>query len=233
MAYNVCSLNCNGIRDMNKRKQLFTWLKDKHYNDIFLQETHSLVGDELQWNQEWANKIYYSHGSSHSKGVAILFKNAINTITAMSKDKEGRIINLKTSLGGKEILFSNIYEPNEDNPTFFQSLISQIIDINCSNIVIGGDFNLVLNTELDKTGGTGRTHTRSSNYVRQMIQNHHLLDIWRIQHPDTKQFTWRRRNPYPIHCRLDMFLISDTIQGCITSSTITSSFRSDHSIDRY
>ena len=113
---------------------------------------------------------------------------------------------------------------------FFQFLIRQIIDINCSNIVIGGDFNLVLNTELDKTGGTGRTHTRSSNYVKQIIQNHELLDIWRIQHPDAKQFTWRRRNPYPIQCRLDMFLISDTIQGCITSSTISSSFRSDHSL---
>ena len=55
-----------------------------------------------------------------------------------------------------------------------------------------------------------------------------MIDIWRVQHPETRQYTWRRRNPYPIHCRLDMFLISDSIQGCIECSAISPGYRTDH-----
>ena len=62
------------------------------------------------------------------------------------------------------------------------------------------------------------------------METQNIIDIWRVQHPDTRQFTWRRRNPYPIHCRLDMFLVTDSIQGCIEHSSITPGYRTDHSL---
>ena len=40
---------------------------------VFLQETHSLVSDENQWQTEWGSDIIFSHGSNNSRGVAILF----------------------------------------------------------------------------------------------------------------------------------------------------------------
>ena len=52
---------------------------------------------------------------------------------------------------------ANIYAPNEDNPAFFQDLFYHLSDFNCDDIVIVGDFNLVLDLEKDKRGGLSKT----------------------------------------------------------------------------
>ena len=37
-------------------------------------------------------------------------------------------------------------------PPFFESFFSHLQDFHCNDIVLGGDFNLVLNLEKDKKG---------------------------------------------------------------------------------
>ena len=39
---------------------------------LFLQETHSSIEDEKQWNDNVKGKIFYSHGTTNSCGVAII-----------------------------------------------------------------------------------------------------------------------------------------------------------------
>ena len=41
VCYNVLSLNVRGIRDLNKRKSIFTWTRNQKADIIFLQETFS------------------------------------------------------------------------------------------------------------------------------------------------------------------------------------------------
>jgi len=137
---------------------------------------------------------------------------------------------LKLNLSGKEITLLNLYAPNNDDVGFFHNIATELIVVDAMNMIIGGDFNLVLDIKADKTGGLEKTHTKSSQFLAQFMESQNLIDIWRIQHPDSRQFTWRRRNPYPIHCRLDMFLVSDSIQGCIERSSIVPGFRTDHSL---
>jgi len=230
MAYNIVSLNCNGIRDNNKRKQLFLWLNDKKYDIIFLQETHSTPADEISWKHEWGGEIFYSHGISNKRGVAILIKSQTCLEVKALKCHDGRSLLLDTMVGGKNVLMVNIYGPNNDDVVFFQTVMADIIDMECLNVIIGGDFNLVLNIDVDKKGGIGRTHTKCNEYLINMMENLQLKDIWRIQHPNINQYTWRRRNPSPIQCRLDMFLVTESLQGCIDTSIISPSFRSDHSL---
>ena len=50
-----------------------------------------------------------------------------------------------------------IYAPNKDNPAFFEDLFYNLSDFNCDDIVIVGDFNLVLDVEKDKRGGLSKT----------------------------------------------------------------------------
>ena len=66
--YNVC-----GLRDSNKRRKIFHYLHQKNYNVIFLQDTHSTPAVERYWRAEWGGEIFYAHGSSESRGCAILF----------------------------------------------------------------------------------------------------------------------------------------------------------------
>ena len=69
-----------------------------------------------------------------------------------------------------------------------------------------------------------------------------LCDIWRSHHPNLKKYTWRS-NPRKIsntklgvesgkeiiHCRLDFFLTSKSLQPLIKNSSIKPGYHSDHS----
>ena len=49
----IGTLNCRGLRDILKRKKLFSWLREKNQDLFLLQETHSTAGDEVTWEREW------------------------------------------------------------------------------------------------------------------------------------------------------------------------------------
>jgi len=40
-----------------KRKQMFSWLENKKISIIFLQETHSIMSDDIIWRQEWGGLV--------------------------------------------------------------------------------------------------------------------------------------------------------------------------------
>ncbi len=88
------SLNVRGLRDKTKRAQVFSWLRNRNCNIYFLQESHSTSDYETIWKDEWGNKnIYFSHGTSNSRGVCILFDDLCNYEVKKSfHDSEGRFI---------------------------------------------------------------------------------------------------------------------------------------------
>ena len=46
--------------------------------------------------------------------------------------------------------------PNEDDPTFFKQVFDHLHDFASKEILLGGDFNLVLDVKEDKKGGLPR-----------------------------------------------------------------------------
>lgn len=151
-----CSLNARGLNQARKRRQLFRWLHNYKFDVIFLQETYSTKEVETIWNSEWGGKIFYSHGSNHSKGVAILFNLKLDVHAENTEsDKNGRYLMLEAKIYDTTFLFCNIYSPNDNNSqnSFFSSLNGTLRQYADMQIVIGGDFNCAL-TPLDKTGGT-------------------------------------------------------------------------------
>ena len=102
-------------------------------------------------------KTFYSHGSNHSKGVAILFNPKLDVhIKKIETDKNGRYLMLEAKIyETTKFLFCNIYSPNDNNSqnSFFSCLNGTIRRYADMQIVNGGDFNCAL-TPLDKTGGT-------------------------------------------------------------------------------
>ena len=69
------------------------------------------------------------------------------------------------TVNGKQLTLTNIYAPNNDDSNFFTSVFSHLADFKCDEIIIGGDFNLVLDVEKDKKGGLSRTHKRSLEVI--------------------------------------------------------------------
>ena len=123
----------------------------------------------------------------------------------------------------------NIYAPNNDNPAFFQNLLCHILSFECEEVIVGGDFNLVLDVHKDKKGGNLTTHSNSLKEVQNMENLLDLIDVWRVFNPDTKRFTWRRTKP-EIHSRLDFFLVSASLTPTIRNADILPGYKTDHSL---
>ena len=56
-----------------------------------------------------------------------------------------------------------------------------------------------------------------------------MTDIWRTIEPNTRHYTWRSADT-KIQCRLDYFLISQSLHGFVTNAEITPGFKTDHSV---
>ena len=56
--------------------------------------------------------------------------------------------------------------PNEDDPGFFERLHDHLRDFLCNDIIIGVDFNLVVDMGIDKKGGLAKTHTEAVKVIK-------------------------------------------------------------------
>ena len=90
-----------------------------------MQETHSVEAVISRWKNEWGALAWFAHGTSNSRGVAILIKNklAINVHNVI-KDVNGRFILLYATIQGAKLLIANLYAPNMDVPEYFQTTFS-------------------------------------------------------------------------------------------------------------
>ena len=52
-------------------------------------------------------------------------------------------------LENKTVTLANIYAPNDDNPNFFKNFFRHLLSFECDDIILGGDFNLVMDVQND------------------------------------------------------------------------------------
>ena len=159
--YCFLSNNVKGIKACAKRLKIFKYLNSKANKNgiIFLQETHSSIDDEKKWQDEFNGSLFFSHDCTNSCGVAIGFcRNKNIEPTTIKVDKNGRIIILETSLLEEKFVLINFYNSNEESSqleTFSKllSLIEEIDDFSTKKIILGGDFNLIFDRNLEAYGG--------------------------------------------------------------------------------
>ena len=125
------------------------------------------------------------------------------------------------------LLLVNIYAPNEDDPKIFTNIFSKIEDSDTKNIIIVGDWNLVLDFDKDTINYKKHNNPKSRKIVQHHIEKLDLLDIWRTTHDNIRQYTWRQ-NFYKKFARLDFFLVSESLLDIYADSKIKSGYRSDH-----
>ena len=94
-------------------------------------------------------------------------------------------------------------------------------------MIIGGDFNVILDADLDGTGGKPQVK-ESCKQIDNLCSSFDLIDIWRIRNPDVKRFTWRQKIPI-VQRRLDFWLITSSIQEEVENVDIIPAIRTDHS----
>ena len=176
------SLNARGIRDLQKRKSIFTWIEKQKADITFLQETCSTPEILTDWKFQWRGEMIYSHGSNHSRGVLVLINEQLqfelkNTVI----DDNGRYILLEMTIQDSPFLLLNLYAPTKLNEqvAFFEEILSIIqttsFDAEC-RIIMGGDFNVHLDAALDNSGG--KIETKSTvKKIQDIMLEYNLIDI--------------------------------------------------------
>lgn len=150
-----------------------------------------------------------------------------NTIT----DTEGRYIIVNVTINNKDITIASIYGPNEDDGNFFHNffLVNILyICISQSAIIIGGDFNTVINPVLDKSNNPDSTKVQhTTDVIKQYMTELGLGDNWRQKNPTMKEYTYFS----PVHktySRIDFFLTSNSINSTVSHTTTEPIIISDH-----
>ena len=114
-----------------------------------LQETHIAYPLNKHWKKEWNGRCFFSGTKTNKEGVAILVNGKLNIKIKECKEIiVGRLVTMDITIQEKEFVIINIYGPNHDNDNVFFEKLNEIIDME-KNIIIGGDFNTVLNTYID------------------------------------------------------------------------------------
>ena len=227
----IASLNCRGLGDFYKRRDVFSFLREKNFSLYLLQDTHFTSDIEERISREWGYHVYFSSFTSNSRGVAILVNNNFEyKLLHMSKDDNGNILSIKISAFDKEFVIVCLYGPNNDSPEFYTQVEEMIESFGpTEHIVIGGDWNLVMNFDLDCFNYCRRNNVNATEKVYDMLTNLGLLDVYRELNPETRRFTWRRSNPCQ-QSRLDFFLTSDVLSPFVENVDIKPGYKTDHSL---
>lgn len=227
----IASMNCRGIGEAKKRRDVFGYLRDLNYSFYLLQDTHFTPSTEARIKSEWGFHAYFSSFSSNSRGVAILVNNNVEyKLLNVVKDINGNFIILHVNMFEKEFLIVNIYGPNNDSPEFYVQLEEIVERIgHTEHIIFGGDWNLVRNFELDCCNYLRQNNVNACKQVDDMSNSLNLVDIWRELNPSIKRYTWRRPTPVQ-QSRLDYFLITDILAHFTKNVDILPGYRSDHSL---
>ena len=210
---------------------MYDLLNNREIDITLIQETHSTPESSRKWKNEWTGiSIWHSGPVPKSSGVAILFKQKSEIeIIHINKDKEGRIIQCIIKYEQEILQIINIYSPTNprDRKNFYINL-QNFIDYD-QKTIIAGDFNMIENLFLARTGGNpNKTHTIGSETFKTTKNKLNLIDIWRKNNPFLKNYTYHNTDN-TIHSRLDRIYITKTIKT-VKCNIIPNTISDHHSV---
>ena len=109
---------------MQKRRDLFQYIRSKKYNIACLQDVHIDRKMYSYVKSEWGYNIVLSakEGTNASRGVMILINNNFACDTGqILTDPDGNFIIMELTILTKKITLVSIYGPNEDKPNFYKT----------------------------------------------------------------------------------------------------------------
>ena len=181
----VMSLNTRGLRNRLKHRKIMRYIKNNNVQICLLQECHSNSNDSFLWANEWGNKCIFSNGEMNACGVTIFFAKYGDGVRDISRDMQGRYLIIKLEIENVTYCICNIYAPNEDRPEFFGTVADEVRKMDCMYNVIGGDFNVVDNPDLDRSDNK-IYNNRAWQEIKDWKESENLTDIWRLHNPENR-----------------------------------------------
>jgi len=173
---NIATININGITSPTRMQMLRNFIYKQDIDILFMQEAAHPSLDKLN-----GYTVHYNIGTEQ-RGTAIVARDNIE-LANITRIPSGRTIAAEY----KGIWLVNIYAPSgaakkNEREQFFNSELTYILRAAPEEIVLGGDFNCIL----EKSDTTG--HPNYSRALAQLIQGLALRDAWEIN-PSSHAYT--------------------------------------------
>ena len=160
----------------------------KKYNIICLQDVHIQRPQESYIKIELGYNIYFSCFNNSSRGVMVLLNNNFeHKVERGNSDVNGNYIILDINIEEQNITSINLYGPNDDKPNFYKEIRQICNAFQNDKIIICGDWNLVINADLDRNNYLHINNPRARQEVLNMIDEEDFIDIYRVLNGDKKK----------------------------------------------
>ena len=224
----LASINCRGLSELKKRRDVLQFMRNQEYDILFLQDTHLTEESSKYFDSLWKGKSYHSCHSNRSRGVSILIKHSLqHELIKVQHADYGNFIMVICKIGTLTYSLANIYGPNNDDPNFYHNLANMLESFHTNHTIIGGDFNFVINPSMDSFNYAREYNTNAKEVFLNFTNTNDLVDIWRIRNPNKLEYTWSRNNPLKSG-RLDMFFVNTHLISSIPDILIKPGYRTDH-----
>ncbi len=223
---NILSLNVNGLNSAVKRTRVLEYLHRKSISCALIQESHLKQSDVARFQNKYYKLAAFSSAQNKTKGVLILVNQKLNlTIEHLGSNEMGRFVFIRCKIYNNRLALVSILWSEWDR---FLTQISKTLleEIDCP-LVVGGDFNAVINPALDKSQ-SDTTANPSSKLLNKFITELNLIDLWRIQNTKAKDFTFFS-NRHKTFSRIDYIFLSPSLISSNSSISILPILLSDHS----
>ena len=108
----------------------------------------------MGWKKEWGADLYLNHGTSNSRGTLIVFPEGFerNIWTIKMVGFKFWLSNIKKKFMIVNVYNNNIEKEQVETLKKLDTFLANFENINDFSIVIGGDWNFILDKDLDSYG---------------------------------------------------------------------------------
>ena len=213
----------------------------KNNNIICLQETHGKPSNvKLITKRLGFSNSVFSLINKQARGSAILWRDG--SLIAKETDSKGRIAGVSLELNDCKLNVISAYAPNLDGThaswdayvtflTELELIADNLVEASDSNnLLIMGDFNMILDPELDSFSKDPKVYSIPKEQLLDMMDRLGLCDAFRTFNGDEKTYTFApgANNINKIYNRLDYAWLTPDVMEFFEDCTHTTVGNTDH-----